>query len=126
MERRSRVADSALWAARYGLRGAHKKGIAPRVSALYKMSVRAIEWIKLNDQKTHDSQILPDIQRLKGSLFLFDLGYFSHLFLYQLNQIQIWFVCRLKANSVPIITRVVKDSITTISCVEGNRKNVEL
>jgi len=72
------------------------------------MSVRAIEWIKLTDQKTHDSQILPDIKQLKGSLFLFDLGYFSHLFLHQLNQIGVWFVCRLKANSVPIITRVVK------------------
>ena len=79
-----------------------------KLSALYKMSVRAIEWMKLTDQKTHDSQILPDIAQLKGSLFLFDLGYFSHLFLYQLNQIQVWFVCRLKANSVPIVTRVVK------------------
>jgi hypothetical protein len=79
-----------------------------KLSALYKMSVRAIEWMKLTDQKTHDSQILPDIEQLKGSLFLFDLGYFSHLFLHQLNQIGVWFVCRLKANSVPIITRVVK------------------
>ena len=79
-----------------------------KLSALYKMSVRAIEWMKLTDQKTHDSQILPDIEQLKGSLFLFDLGYFSHLFLHQLNQIGVWFVCRLKANSVPIITRIVK------------------
>jgi hypothetical protein len=72
------------------------------------MSVRAIDWMKLTDQKTHDSQILPDIEQLKGSLFLFDLGYFSHMFLYQLDQLQVWFICRLKSNSVPIITRVVK------------------
>ena len=72
------------------------------------MSLRGVQWLKISDQKTHDSQILPDIEQLKGSLFLFDLGYFSHLFLHQLNQIGVWFVCRLKANSVPIITRVVK------------------
>jgi len=40
-------------------------------------------------------------------LFIFDLGYFSHLFLHQLNEAKVWFVCRLKANSIPIITRVV-------------------
>ena len=79
-----------------------------KLSALYTMSLRGVQWLKISDQKTHDSQILPDIKQLKGSLFLFDLGYFSHLFLHQLNQIGVWFVCRLKANSVPIITRVVK------------------
>ena len=72
------------------------------------MSVRSVQWMKLTAQKTHDSQILPDLEQLKGSLFLFDLGYFSHIFLYKLNEIGVWFVCRLKANSVPIITRVVK------------------
>ena len=71
------------------------------------MSVRGIKWLKLTPQKIHDSQILPDLEPLKGSLFLFDLGYFSHLFLHQLNEAKVWFVCRLKANSTPIITRVV-------------------
>jgi len=64
--------------------------------------------MKLTPQKIHDSQILPDLEQLKGSLFLFDLGYFSHVFLYQLDEARVWFVCRLKANSVPIITSVVK------------------
>jgi len=41
-------------------------------------------------------------------LFLFDLGYFSYLFLHQLNEAGVWFVCWLKANSAPIITRVIK------------------
>ena len=79
-----------------------------KLSALYRMSVRSVQWMKLTAQKTHDSQILPDLEQLKGSLFLFDLGYFSHIFLYKLNEIGVWFICRLKANSVPIITRVVK------------------
>ncbi len=79
-----------------------------KFSALYQMSVRGIKWLKLTPQKIHDSQILPDLEQLKGSLFLFDLGYFSHLFLHQLNEARVWFVCRLKANSIPIITRVVK------------------
>lgn len=72
------------------------------------MSIRGIKWLKLTPQKIHDSQILPDLKQLKGSLFLFDLGYFSHLFLHQIKQAEVWFICRLKANSVPIITSVVK------------------
>jgi len=79
-----------------------------KLSALYTMSLRGVQWLKISDQKTHDSQILPDLEQLKGSLFLFDLGYFSHKFLYKLSEIDVWFICRLKANSVPIITRVVK------------------
>ena len=70
--------------------------------------MRGVQWLKLSDQKTHDSQILPDLEQLIGSLFLFDLGYFSHKFLYTLSKIDVWWICRLKANSVPIITRVVK------------------
>jgi hypothetical protein len=72
------------------------------------MSVRSIQWLKITAQKTHDSQILPDLEQLKGSLFLFDLGYFSHAFLHKLNEIGVWFVCRLKSNSAPIISRAVK------------------
>ena len=79
-----------------------------KLSALYRLSVRSIEWIKISAQKPHDSKFLPDLNQLKGSLFLFDLGYFSHTFLHQLCEIGVWFVCRLKANSVPIITKVVK------------------
>lgn len=79
-----------------------------KFSALYQMSIRGVKWLKFAPQKIHDSQILPDLAQLKDSLFLFDLGYFSHLFLHQLNQVGVWFVCRLKANSAPIITRVIK------------------
>jgi hypothetical protein len=79
-----------------------------KLSALYTMSLRGVQWLKLTAQKPHDSQILPDLQQLKGSLFLFDLGYFSHIFLHKLNEVGVWFICRLKDNSVPIITRVVK------------------
>lgn len=79
-----------------------------KFSALYQMSVRGVNWLKFTAQKIHDSQILPDLEQLKGSLFLFDLGYFSHLFLHQLNEAGVWFICRLKANSAPIITRVIK------------------
>lgn len=79
-----------------------------KFSALYQMSVRGVKWLKFAPQKIHDSQILPDLEQLKDSLFLFDLGYFSHLFLHQLNEAGVWFVCRLKANSAPIITRVIK------------------
>ena len=79
-----------------------------KLSALYRLSVRGIQWLKFTAQKSHDSKILPDLQQLKGSLFLFDLGYFSHSFLQKLDQTGVWFVCRLKENSVPIISRVIK------------------
>ena len=79
-----------------------------KLSALYTLSVRGIQWLEFTAQRPHDSKILPDLQQLKGSLFLFDLGYFSHAFLQKLDQIGVWFVCRLKENSVPIISRVIK------------------
>jgi len=78
-----------------------------KLSALYQLSVRGVQWIKFTSQKIHDSQVLPDLEQLKGSLFLFDLGYFSHTFLYTLDLADVWFVCRLKENSAPIISRVV-------------------
>ena len=79
-----------------------------KLSALYRLSIRAVEWIELSEQKAHDSNFLPNLKRLKGALFLFDLGYYSHVFLNQLSEFGIWFVCRLKANSIPIITKVIK------------------
>ena len=68
------------------------------MSALYQMSARSIKWVKLTAQKIHDSRVLPEFEQLKGSLFLFELGYFSHHFLHQLDKAEIWFVCRLKEN----------------------------
>ena len=53
-----------------------------KLSALYRLSVRSTEWITFSAQKPHDSKFLPDLNQLKGSLFLFDLGYFSHTFLH--------------------------------------------
>ena len=73
--------------------------------------------MKFTAQKQHDSQILPDLEQLKGSLLLFDLGYFSHSFLHKLNKVGVWFVCRLKANSVPIISRIVKALLNDMSDV---------
>jgi len=34
-----------------------------KLSALYRMSVRSVQWLKLTAQKTHDSQILPDLEQ---------------------------------------------------------------
>ena len=78
-----------------------------KMSALYQLSGRSIKWMKLTAQKIHDSKVLPEFEQLKGSLFLFDLGYFSHRFLQRLDKAEIWFVCRLKGNSIPIISRVI-------------------
>jgi hypothetical protein len=78
--------------------------------------------MKLTAQKPHDNQVLPGLDQLKGSLFLFDLGYFSHSFLHQLDKTGVWFVCRLKANSAPIISRVVTGvSKRFIGCPLGDK-----
>ena len=96
-----------------------------KLSALYQLSVRGVHWLKCTDQKTHDSKILPNLEQLKDSLFLFDLGYFSHAFLHKLNEIGVWFVCRLKNNSIPIITRVVKGVAKRyIGCPLNNNLNL--
>jgi len=58
-----------------------------KLSALYKLSARCVQWFKCTAQKTHDSKILPNLEQLKDSLFLFDPGYFSHAFLHKLNEI---------------------------------------
>lgn len=78
-----------------------------KLSALYQMSVRSVKWIELTAQKIHDSKVLPELNQLKGSLFLFDLGYFSHDFLHRLNEANIWFICRLKGNSIPTVSKVI-------------------
>ena len=78
-----------------------------KLSALFSLRTKSAEWIHLSPQKHHDSKFLPNLKKMAGSLFLFDLGYFSHSFLNELNQTRVWFVCRLKANSLPIITKIV-------------------
>ncbi len=89
------------------------------------MSVRGVQWLKCTAQKTHDSKIIPNLEQLKDSLFLFDLGYFSHTFLQKLDEIGVWFVCRLKNNSIPIITRVVKGVAKRyIGCPLNNNLNL--
>ena len=78
-----------------------------KLSALYQLSARSVKWMELAAQKIHDSKVLPELDQLKGSLFLFDLGYFSHDFLYRLNAANIWFICRLKGNSIPTVSKTI-------------------
>lgn len=78
-----------------------------KLSAMYRLSIRGVQWVQFSAQKIHDSKVLPDLEQLKGSLFLFDLGYFSHVFLHTLDAAKVWFVCRLKENSVPVISKVI-------------------
>jgi len=78
-----------------------------KLSGLYRLGTRSIEWMKLAPQKLHDSKVLPELKRLKGALLLFDLGYYSHSFLHRLDEAGVWFVCRLKKNTIPLISRVI-------------------
>ena len=79
-----------------------------KLSALYRLSLRGVQWIKLTAQRPYDNQVLPALDQLKGALFLFDLGYFSHSFLHKLDEVGVWFICRLKATSTPRISCVVR------------------
>lgn len=67
-----------------------------------------LDWFKITPSSVHDSQCFPDINTLKDSLIIFDLGYFDFLLLYQINKIGGFFLTRIKSNSVILIKEIVK------------------
>lgn len=64
-------------------------------------------WFKLSESRKHDSNFFPPFELLKGKLIIFDLGYFEYQLMSDLNEAQAYFLCRLKANSVVFIEKIV-------------------
>jgi putative transposase len=64
-------------------------------------------WFKLSESRKHDSNFFPPFELLKGKLIIFDLGYFEYQLMCDLQNAGAYFLCRLKANSVVFIEKVV-------------------
>lgn len=64
-------------------------------------------WFKLSESRKHDSNFFPPFELLKGKLIIFDLGYFEYQLMSDLNDAKAYFLCRLKANSVVFIEKIV-------------------
>lgn len=65
-------------------------------------------WYKLFESRSHDHNHFPPFELLTGALIIFDLGYFDYQLMLDLMSANIYFLCRLKTNSVVFIEEVVK------------------
>jgi len=66
-----------------------------------------LEWFKLTASKVNDRKGFPKIESLKGKLIIFDLGYFDFGLMLELINAGVFYLCRLKSNSVVSIKKVV-------------------
>lgn len=60
----------------------------------------AMRWFSLTPATEHDSQHFPPTNFLKGSLIIFDLGYWNYRILSDLIHQGCFFLCRVKVNAV--------------------------
>lgn len=64
-------------------------------------------WFELTPSSTHDSQCFPEIEKLKGKLLIFDLGYWDFGLLLALEKAKAFFLSRLKSNVVIQVHEVI-------------------
>ncbi len=65
-------------------------------------------WFQTTPTKVHDSNCFPEISSLVGKLVVFDLGYWDYGLLLALENARVFFLSRVKSNSVIMIKKVVK------------------
>lgn len=83
------------------------KNAAAKVHSLFNLFSGNIEWFKISAGKEHDSNYFPPFELLTGALIIFDLGYFEYQLMVDLIAANVYFLCRLKTNSVVFIEKVV-------------------
>jgi hypothetical protein len=90
--------------------GVKRKGgeAAIKVHALLSITRGILAWFDLSSGKSHDSQHVPSVKMLAGSLLLMDLGYFDYSFFVELIEENVKFISRLKCNSILTIVAVVR------------------
>ena len=64
------------------------------------------EWCCLTEAKTHDRKVFPPFEMLKGSLIIFDLGYWDYQLMTDLVNHGCYFLSRVKKNALIEITGV--------------------
>jgi hypothetical protein len=89
---------------------APRRNVSPagiKAHTLMDLFGNAVKWFELSPATTHDSLRFPPISMLKGSLILFDLGYWDfHLFKALIEQ-GVFFLSRVRTGAAIRIVRVV-------------------
>jgi hypothetical protein len=97
--------------------GAKKAFPAPRSNViaaalkfhcLFDLFGGTMKWFALTEAKQHDRKGFPPLELLKGSLIIFDLGYWDYCLLAALKEQGSFFLSRIKSNAVITVVKVVR------------------
>lgn len=90
---------------------APRKNVVPaaiKFHGLYNLFGGTLSWFDLTAATTHDRKGFPPLELLKGSLIIFDLGYWDYCLLAALKASGAYFLSRVKSNAVITIVKVVE------------------
>lgn len=65
-------------------------------------------WYELTSTSIHDRKCFPDVNSLRGSLIIFDLGYWDYGLFFAIDKINGFFLSRIKSNAAITIKNVIK------------------
>jgi putative transposase len=75
--------------------------------ACFDLLTGTLAWFQLTPTSTHDSQCFPEVDKLRGKLIIFDLGYWDFGLFLAIEQAHGFFLSRLKNNTVITIKEVI-------------------
>src|SRR6185369_9792387 len=75
--------------------------------ACFNLFTGALKEFKLTPASTHDSCVLPQLDQYVGSLLIFDLGYWDFAFFEALSSAGVFYLSRLKSNTVIQVQKVI-------------------
>ncbi len=79
-----------------------------KVHGLYSLTDNILKWVHLSPAKMHDRKHFPETHLLVGSLVIFDLAYWDHNLLSELNRSGVYFLTRVKNRSKIMILEVIQ------------------
>lgn len=83
------------------------KNASAKWHALFNLFSGNVAWFEISAGKEHDRNYFPPFKLLTGALIIFDLGYFDYQLMVDLMAAHVYFLCRLKTNSVVFIEKIV-------------------
>jgi len=82
--------------------------VAIKLHACFDLMSGKIEWFESSASSSNDQNHFPNIQDfIKGTLFIFDLGYWSHNLLIKIDESCSFFLSRIKSNETIKIKKIV-------------------
>ncbi|EHQ36869.1 IS4 family transposase [Methanoplanus limicola] len=81
-----------------------------KIHAVYSAVSHSLKSFEITDEKTHDYKKIRIDGNIKDVLFLFDLGYYSHYVLANINERGGFFVSRVKNSAKPKLKEIVSES----------------